>query len=100
MTPLQNSFPRSFAEESYLSEAYLSNANHTRDHFHLLLPVCWNMSRLPYLGQVINLDLLLCTGFSSEESELANLFRWIIFTQSPMYDHKIGPSNAVLVFNI
>ena len=26
----------------------------------------WNLSRRPFLGQVVNLDLLLCTGFDLE----------------------------------
>ena len=35
-----------------------------------------NLSRRPFLGQVVNLDLLLCTGFNSE-SEHAFLFHVI-----------------------
>ena len=29
-----------------------------------------NLSRLPFLGQVVDLDLLLCTGFDSEHAVL------------------------------
>ena len=39
------------------------------------------LSRLPFLGQVVDLDLLLCTGFNSEH---AVLFLCHIFTQRPM----------------
>ena len=27
--------------------------------------VDWNLSKRPFLGQVVNLDLLFCTGFDS-----------------------------------
>ena len=40
----------------------------------------------PFPGQVVNLDLLLCTGL---DSELADLFLCLIFTQRPMNDWKI-----------
>ena len=45
-----------------------------------------NLSRLPFLGQVVNLDLLLCTGFDSEH---VVLFLYHIFAQRPMNDSKI-----------
>ena len=45
-----------------------------------------NLSRLPFLGQVVDLDLLLCTRFDSEH---AVLFLCHIFTQRPMTDRKI-----------
>ena len=45
-----------------------------------------NLSRLPFLGQVDDLDLHLCTGFNLEH---AVLFLCHIFTQRPMNDHKI-----------
>ena len=28
----------------------------------------WNMSRLPFLGQVVDLDLLLCTGLDLDHA--------------------------------
>ena len=37
----------------------------------------WNMSRRPFLGQVVDLDLLLPTGFDEEH---ADLFPRLIFT--------------------
>ena len=40
-----------------------------------------NLSRRPFLGQVVDLDLMLCTGFNSEH---AVLFLCYIFTQRPM----------------
>ena len=48
-----------------------------------------NLSRLPFLGQVVDLDLLLCTGFDSEH---AVLFLCHIFAQRPMNDRKIERS--------
>ena len=45
-----------------------------------------NLSRRPFLRQVVDLDLLLCTGFDSEHSVL---FLCHIFTQRPMNDRKI-----------
>ena len=45
----------------------------------------------PFLWQVVDLDLLLCTGFNSEH---AILFLCYIFTQRPMNDHKIERSNG------
>ena len=46
-----------------------------------------NLSRRPFLGQVVDFDLLLCTGFDSEH---AVIFVCHIFTQRPMTDRKIG----------
>ena len=45
-----------------------------------------NLSRRPFLGQVVDLDLLLCTGFDSEH---VVLFLYHIFAQRPMNDSKI-----------
>ena len=45
-----------------------------------------NLSRCPFFGHVIDLDLLLCTGFDLEH---AVLFQFHIFTQRPMNDQKI-----------
>ena len=45
-----------------------------------------NLRRCPFLGQVVDLDLLLCTGFDLEH---AVLFPCHIFTQRPMTDRKI-----------
>ena len=42
-----------------------------------------NLSRRPFLGQVVDLDLLLCTGFYLEH---AVLFLCHIFTRRPMQD--------------
>ena len=42
-----------------------------------------NLSRCPFLGQVVDLDLLLCTVFDSEH---AVLFLCHIFIQRPMSD--------------
>ena len=50
-----------------------------------------NLSRRPFLRQVVDLDLLLCTGFDSEH---AVLFLCHIFTQRPMTDRKIERSNG------
>ena len=59
----------------------------------------WNLSRCPFLWQVVDLDLLLCTGFNS-----AVLFPCHIFTQRPMTERKIElrdgqPSWALLCNN-
>ena len=58
----------------------------------------WNLSRLPFLGQVVNLDLLRCTRFNSEH---VALFLCHNFTQSLMKDWKIqktdGHSGIALV---
>ena len=48
-----------------------------------------NLSRRPFLRQVVDLDLLLCTGFDLEH---AVLFLCHIFTQRPMNDCKIERS--------
>ena len=48
-----------------------------------------NLSRRPFLGQVVDLDLLLCPG---SDLELAVLFLCHIFTQRPMTDRKIERS--------
>ena len=50
-----------------------------------------NLSRRPFLGQVVDSDLLLCTGFDSEH---AVLFLCHIFTQRPMNDRKIERSDG------
>ena len=52
-----------------------------------------NLSRLPFLGQVVDLDLQLCTGFNSEHAS-AVLFLCHIFTQRPLTDRKIERSNG------
>ena len=62
----------------------------------LLLATIWsrcavNLSIRPFLGQVVDLDLLLCTGFDLEH---AVLFLCHIFTQWPMTDRKIERSNG------
>ena len=49
-----------------------------------------NLSRPPFLRQVIDFDLLLCTGF---ETEHADLFLRHILTQRPMDDGNIELSN-------
>ena len=49
------------------------------------------LSRLPFLGQVDDLDLLLCTGFNSE---YVALFLCHIFTQRPITDRKIKRSDG------
>ena len=46
---------------------------------------------MPFPGQVVDLDLLLCTGFDSEH---AVLFLCHIFTQRPMTDSKIERSDG------
>ena len=48
-----------------------------------------NLSRRPFLGQVVDLDLLLCTGFDSEH---AVLFLCHMFNQRPTTDRKIERS--------
>ena len=50
-----------------------------------------NLSRLPFLRQVVDLDLLLCTGFDLEH---AVLFLCHIFTQRPTNDCKIERSDG------
>ena len=68
------SFPRFFARPSEVTVLFDSN-----------------LSRLPFLGQVVDLDLLLCTGFDSEH---VVLFLCHIFTQRPMNDRKIERSDG------
>ena len=53
----------------------------------------WNLSSLrrPFLGQVVDSDLPLCTGFDLEH---AVLFLCHIFTQRPMNDRKIERSDG------
>ena len=57
-----------------------------------------NLSRRPFLGQVVDLDLLLCTRFDSEQWGESH-----IFIQRPMNDSKIersgGRTAAALVSN-
>ena len=50
-----------------------------------------NLSRRPFLGQVVDTDLLLCTGFDSEH---AVLFLCHVFPQRPMTDRKIERSDG------
>ena len=50
-----------------------------------------NLSRLPFLGQVVDTDLLLCTGFDSEH---VVLFLCHIFAQRRMNDRKIQRSDG------
>ena len=58
-----------------------------------------NLSRLLYLGQVVDLDLLPWSGFDSY-SEHAALFLCHIFTQKPMNDRMIEQEmGAALVCN-
>ena len=47
-----------------------------------------DLSRRPFLGQVVNLDLMLCTGFNLEHAIL------FLFTQRPMNDWKIEQSTG------
>ena len=49
-----------------------------------------NLSRRPFFGQVVDLDLLLCTGFDSEH---AVFILCHIFTQRPMNYRKIERSD-------
>ena len=48
------------------------------------------MLPFPFLGQVVYLGLLLCTEF---HSGVEDLFRYNMFTQSPVNDRKIEPSD-------
>ena len=50
-----------------------------------------NLSRRPFLWQLVDFDLLLCTGFDSEP---AVLFLCHIFTQRPMNVRKIKRSDG------
>ena len=52
-----------------------------------------NLTRSPFLRQVINLGLLLCTGFDSEHAVLFVCLD--IFTQRPMIDRKIEQSHGL-----
>ena len=45
----------------------------------------WILRKLPFLGQVIDLDILLCKGL---ELEHVDLFLSLIFTQRPIYKIK------------
>ena len=53
--------------------------------------VWFKSEQMPFPGQVVDLDLLLCTGFDSEH---AVLFLCHIFTQRPMNDRKIERSDG------
>ena len=55
------------------------------------LPIAKALSRRPFLGQVVDTDLLLCTGFDSEH---AVLILCHIFTQRPMNDRQIERSDG------
>ena len=48
--------------------------------------LCWNPSRHPFLGQVSNLDLLLCRGFCLEYEDMLQCLIFI-----PVNDWKIEP---------
>ena len=50
-----------------------------------------NLSRCPFLRQVVDLDLLLCIGFDSEH---AALFLYPIFILRPMNNGKTEESNG------
>ena len=50
-----------------------------------------NLSRRPFLGQVVDLDLLLCTGFDSGH---AVLFPCHSFAQRPITDRKIEQNDG------
>ena len=52
----------------------------------------WNLSRSPFLGQVVDLDLLLCTG-TAFNLESADFFLLPVFIQRPTNDRKIERSN-------
>ena len=47
--------------------------------------VQFESEQTPFLGQVVDLDLLLCTGFNSEHAVFSLCH---IFTQRPMNDQK------------
>ena len=49
----------------------------------------WNLSKCPFLRQIVNLDLLLCAGFDSEH---ADLFLFPICFQRLMNNGKIKRS--------
>ena len=46
-----------------------------------------NLSRRPFLRQVVNVDLLLCTGFDLEHE---NFFLCHISTKGPMYVERLS----------
>ena len=50
-----------------------------------------NLSRRPFFRQVVDLDLLLCTGF---DSEYAVFFSCVIFLLRPMNERKIERSDG------
>ena len=50
-----------------------------------------NLSSSPFIGQVVDSDLLLCTGFDLDH---AVLFLCHFFTQGPMNDRKIERSDG------
>ena len=41
-----------------------------------------NLSRLPFLGQVFNLDLLLCTGIDSEHAVFVPMLYFYLVSQT------------------
>ena len=53
--------------------------------------VLFYLNLSPFLGQVVDLDLLLCTWFNLEH---VILFLCHIFTQRPMNDHKVERSDS------
>ena len=53
--------------------------------------VLFNSNLRPFLGQVVDLDLLLCTGFDLEHAVLLPCH---IFSQRPMNDRKIEQSEG------
>ena len=69
--------------------------NHAGDCFHALgysslkWQCCSTGIWAPVLGQMFNLNLLLCTGFSLEH---ADLFICLVFTERPMNNCKIQQS--------
>ena len=59
----------------------------------------WNLSKLPVLGQFIDLDLLPCRGFDLNSS-YEDLLRNVIWIQIPMNDQKVEPAmSTALVCN-
>ena len=53
-----------------------------------------NLSRRPFLGQVVEFDLLLCTGFNLEHAVLFLCHIKHISTQRQMTDRKIERNNG------
>ena len=52
----------------------------------------------PLMGQVVNLELLLCTGFDAEHADLFQVFTlfsalYYCFAQGPINDPKAEPSD-------